>query len=109
VFQEAILEANAFLISNLLFNIPLQDFKDFSLKSFSVFEDFLNNTPYTCFKDYNLNVNFYNTFLRTKVLTTPSLQKRFFTLNNNKLVLSQRQVKLYIKEAITQLLQILPC
>jgi hypothetical protein len=57
----------------LLFSISLNEFKDFTLKSFSAFEDLLDSTPYRCFKDYHLNVALHNVFLVNKVLSVPAL------------------------------------
>ena len=73
VFQEAILTANAFVDKELLFDISLGELKDFTLESFSAFEDLLDNTPYKCFKDYHPSVKLHNTFLINKVLSIPSL------------------------------------
>jgi hypothetical protein len=99
VFQAAILEANALVDKELLFNISLEGLKDFTLKSFSPFEDLLDNTLYKCFKDYHLNVELHNKFLINKVLSVPALKKRFFALKKGKLTLNRRQVKLYLRDS----------
>jgi hypothetical protein len=90
VFQAAILEANALVDKELLFSISLEGLKDFTLESFSPFEDLLDNTPYKCFKDYYLNVELHNKFLINKVLFVLALKKRFFTLKRGRLTLNKR-------------------
>ena len=57
VFKGAILEANTLIDKELLFNTSLDELKDFTLESFSAFEDLLDNTPYKCFKSYTLMWN----------------------------------------------------
>ncbi len=107
VFKKAILEANKFLNTKLLFNISIKELKNLTLETFSSFEDIFDNSPYTCFKDYNPNSNFYNNFLLSKVLATPSLKRRFFTIQNNNLIVKTQQLKLYskkIKEFLKQCL-----
>ena len=99
VFQEAILEANTLVNKELLFNTPLEELQDFTLESFSAFEDLLDNTPYRCFKDYHPNVEFHNKFLINKVLSIPTLKKQFFTLKRGKLTLNWRRVRLYLKDS----------
>jgi len=98
VFQKAILEASAFLNTKLLLGISTRELNDLTLESFSSFEEMSNATPYTCFKDYNPSSALYNKFLLSKVLATPSLQRRFFTTRRNTLVVKKQQLTLYSKE-----------
>jgi hypothetical protein len=76
----------------------LQSIRDLSLQSFSQFEDLSNRTPYTCFKDYHPQIQYYNTFLINKVFSTASLRHKFFTKASNKLVLKKIEVKLYLNQ-----------
>jgi hypothetical protein len=99
VFKGAILEANTLVDKELLFNTSLDELKDFTLESFSAFEDLLDNTPYRCFKDYHPNVELHNKFLINKVLSIPALKKQFFTLKRGKLTLNKRRVRLYLKDS----------
>jgi hypothetical protein len=82
-----------------LFSISLEELKDFTLESFSAFKDLLDNTPYKCFKDYYPNVKLHNTFLINKVLSVPTLKKRFFALKRGKLTLKRKEVKLYLRDS----------
>jgi superfamily II DNA helicase RecQ len=97
VFKEAILHSSDLLLKELLFNIPLGELKDFNLESFSNFEDYLDMTPYKCFKDFHPNIEYYNDFLISRVFKTPSLRSRFFTLRDGKLEVKRQALKLYIK------------
>jgi hypothetical protein len=99
VFQKTILEANALVDKELLFSISLEELKDFTLESFSAFEDLLDNTPYKCFRDYHPNIELHNTFLINRVLSIPTLKKRFFTLKRGKLTLKRREVRLYLRDS----------
>jgi hypothetical protein len=82
-----------------LFSTSLKELKDFTLKSFSAFKDLLDNTLYKCFKDYHPNIELHNIFLINKVLSIPTLKKRFFALKQGKLTLKKREVKLYLKNS----------
>jgi hypothetical protein len=99
VFKGAILEANTLVNKELLFNTSLDKLKDFTLESFSAFEDLLDNTPYRCFKDYYPNVELHNKFFINKVLSIPALKKQFFTLKRGKLTLNRKRVRLYLKDS----------
>jgi hypothetical protein len=99
VFKGAILEANTLVDEELLFNTSLDELKDFTLQSFSAFEDLLDNTPYRCFKDYHPNVELHTKFLINKVLSVPALKKQFFTLKRGRLTLNRRRVRLYLKDS----------
>jgi hypothetical protein len=99
VFQAAILEASALVDKELLFSSSLEELKDFTLEAFSAFKDLLDNTPYKCFKDYHPYVELHNTFLINKVLSVPTLKKRFFALKRGRLTLKRREVKLYLRDS----------
>ena len=100
VFKELIYASNTFLKEQLLFNISKREYKDVTLEEFSPLEDINNNTPYKCFKDFHLNIEYYNLFLYNKVLSTLSLRRKFFNIKDNKLELNKNKIKDYTKDLL---------
>lgn len=100
LFSSSLATSLSLLKEELLFNLDPSLYKDINLETFSKFEDLSNNTPLSCFRDFDPNRILNSSFLRERVLSTPDLLTRFYTLDGDDLILRQQEVKAYLNSLL---------